>query len=374
MSVFDLIVLAILAFLTIRGVLKGMVSQIVAILSLVLSWIIATRFAFLLAPSIPAESPWNKIGAMLILFLVSMLAIRFASRLIEHALKCLRLEGLNKLLGGVFGLVKGVLLCMILTFLGVMVSESTREIVFQSQSGKRLALLIERCKAFIPEDSCQLLSKKIDEFQQTIRGDANTSEILDQFENERSRERQRVSQLFTQTVASNGEVENAEPSSLLDAIGKWWKGEDSQPTEPALQAQQRQSIQMPERIAPPVAPRSLSDDEFRRYQSMAEAGLLGKPMPAASNRNLTSVFQPSQRSSSRGVASPPYQGTQQGRLPVSVLDDPASVGSAQYSAESEAMSIPRAALRVPLQPSKTATPVKPSSATPAGQSAKLFVP
>ncbi len=264
MSVFDLIIFVVMIALTLWGLWKGAVSQIVSVGSLIVCWIVASRFAFVIAPSIPAEAPWNKIGAMIVLFGITMIAIRLVHGVIEKKLKDWGLGGLNKTLGGGLGFVKAVLVCMVLTFFGVTLSVATREMVFQSKTGNHLAHLITRTGTLIPEDSCELLRAQIDLFNATVAKtpDANSNAANDA-ENTYMQQmltavnkddsasnaatyatsRSKLGDYLARTSAVVGEIQNlrddladgfvrdqSQAASLLDAIGQWWNGDEDDDT------------------------------------------------------------------------------------------------------------------------------------------------
>jgi uncharacterized membrane protein required for colicin V production len=152
-----------------------MVSQIVSVGSLLVCWLVASRFAFLFAPSIPAEAPWNKIGAMVVLFAVTMLAIWFLHGRLEQKIKDWKLAKVNRFLGGLLGFIKGFVLCMILTFFCVTLSEATRTMVFQSKSGKYLTASIAKVGTFAPKDSCELLQTQLDLFNSKMNGETGNT-------------------------------------------------------------------------------------------------------------------------------------------------------------------------------------------------------
>ncbi|GHT14069.1 hypothetical protein FACS1894170_10710 [Planctomycetales bacterium] len=201
MSVFDIIVFTILVALTLRGIWKGMISQIVSVGAYFVGWIIASRFAFLVAPSIPAEEPWNQVGAMAVLFVVVMVAVRFFHAVLESFVKRLHLEGLNKLLGGALGCLKAVLVCMVLTFFAVMLSETSQNIVFQSKTGNFFVDVITKTSTFVPNDSYELLQQQLDKF------------------NTKTAQRPAASQNIVPAAA-----EPVSTGSLMSAVGKWWSG------------------------------------------------------------------------------------------------------------------------------------------------------
>lgn len=202
MSVFDVIVFTVFIALIVRGVWTGMIAQIVSAGSYFVCWLAASRFAFLIAPSIPAEEPWNQVGAMAVLFIAAMVAVRFFRTVLETFVKKLHLDGLNKLLGGGLGGIKAALICMVLTFFAVTLSETSRNVVFQSKTGHYLADLITKTSAFVPKDSCELLREQLDKFNAQTANAATVRSAADADE-----------RLVPSTA-----------NSLLSAMANWWSG------------------------------------------------------------------------------------------------------------------------------------------------------
>lgn len=274
MNVFDLIVLVVLALFTLRGVMKGMVSQIVSVGSYIVCWIVASRFSFMIAPSIPAEEPWNQVGAMVVLFVITMIGIRFAHGMVEKWVKSWYLtKKANRLLGGGLGFAKGLLICMVLTFFGVMFSESTRGIIFQSKSGLRLSQLIEKTGAFVPGDTCKILRDQLDQYHAKVSGtpiDPNleaepiANMIRDSLASlKRSAEEQQntqgtggeVSAAFSelydrgnallqqvQAFADPKNAQNQAGTSLIDGVMRWFSGA-SKETSTTVIPQSKQALE-----------------------------------------------------------------------------------------------------------------------------------
>jgi membrane protein required for colicin V production len=71
-------------------------------------------------------------------------------------------------LGAIFGLVKGVLYCVLITFFAVTLSEAARQIVLQSRSGDLIARGIRNANPIIPEDLRTYLGKYIDELDEKL--------------------------------------------------------------------------------------------------------------------------------------------------------------------------------------------------------------
>ena len=163
-QVFDFIVLILIGYLTLRGAMRGIVAQIMSIVSIVASWIIAVKFSPVVAPMVSDEPPWNKLIAMLILFIASYLAIWLIRGLLDDILKAIRLKNADSSLGALLGFAKGVLLCLIITFFLVIFSPTSRDFVLESISGKYFAAGIEKISVMIPEDVKEVLSNSIAKF------------------------------------------------------------------------------------------------------------------------------------------------------------------------------------------------------------------
>ncbi len=240
MNIFDLIILAVLVLLMLRGFMKGMVSQIVSVGSYFVCWIVASRFAFAVAPSIPAEEPWNRIGAMLLLFVGTMIVIRLIHRKIEKGMESMKIKEFDRQMGALLGLLKGVLICMVITFFAVMLTEQSRQSVFESKSGKYITFLITKTGAFIPEDACKLLKAQIALFDAEVNGTAAHASSTATVSNSHSAASTTSGfSLFARGAAWVDEAqklredlqkESNNASSLLDAIGKWWNGSSTPST------------------------------------------------------------------------------------------------------------------------------------------------
>jgi membrane protein required for colicin V production len=165
---YDVLMLGVLVGLAVLGAWKGVAWQIAALSSLVVSWIVAVRFGKVLAPLISDNEPWNAFIAMLILYLGTSLAIWSFFRLIKGMIDRVQLKDFDRQMGALFGLVKGVLWCLLITFFAVTLSETTRQWVLQSKSGYYTALLIQHGTPALPEDVRNVLGKYIKQLDEGL--------------------------------------------------------------------------------------------------------------------------------------------------------------------------------------------------------------
>ena len=168
LTIFDFVVIGILALMAIRGGLSGLVGQVVSLASIVVGWIVAARCNVLFGPLLPLEEPWNRYAAMILLFVGVWIGFRLLHAMICGVLKKWQIKEFDRQLGALVGLLKGIFVCMVITFFAVSLSEVTRSYVLASKSGHYLALLIDKTGALIPADMSKRLSAQIDQFRRHV--------------------------------------------------------------------------------------------------------------------------------------------------------------------------------------------------------------
>jgi uncharacterized membrane protein required for colicin V production len=182
-----------------------MISQIVSVASFFVCWIVATRFGSLIAPTIPVGPPWNQVLAMAIIFFVTLIAIRFAYAALEAFIKHWHLKQLNTFLGGLLGLTKGLLLCLIITFFAVMFSETSRAVVFKSKTGIHLVHVITRISLFVPQDSYEFVHTQFAQFNDKVDDKVDNDKVY------------KV-------------VPGQTAETLVTALSQWWEGDGKRQT------------------------------------------------------------------------------------------------------------------------------------------------
>lgn len=152
MEPYDVIMLAVLAGATLFGLWKGLVWQAASLASLAASYLVALNFSGRIAPYISAEEPWNRFAAMAILFVATGAGVWLVFGLLREAIEKARLANFDRQLGAIVGAAKGVLLCVVITFFAVTLSDRSREQVLRSRSGEYIARLIDRTHPLIPPE------------------------------------------------------------------------------------------------------------------------------------------------------------------------------------------------------------------------------
>jgi membrane protein required for colicin V production len=147
---------------------RGFFWQLASLSSLILSCWAAIRWSPGLASLISNQEPWNRWLAMLIIFVLCSLVVWLVFQAITQWLQRVRLEGFDRQMGALFGLIKGVLFCLIVTFFSLTLSASTRALVMESRSGPWLAKLIPNAVAVLPEEIRAPIGEYLKEFESQL--------------------------------------------------------------------------------------------------------------------------------------------------------------------------------------------------------------
>jgi membrane protein required for colicin V production len=169
---YDILMLAVLLFAVLFGVWKGLAWQLASLASITVSGFVAVHFSASLAPYFSAQEPWNRFLAMFVLFVVTALLIWIVFRFISGVIERVKLKEFDRQMGALFGLAKGFLLAIVITFFAVTLGETTRQMVLKSYSGDAIARITRHAVPILPEDVRTAFGKYIDEFEKKL--DPNT--------------------------------------------------------------------------------------------------------------------------------------------------------------------------------------------------------
>jgi len=173
---YDLLMLAVVIGAMLFGVWKGMAWQIAALASVVVSGAVAVHSSAALAPRFGTQEPWNRFLALLVLYVATAAAIWLVFRLVARVIDRVQLKEFDRQLGTLFGLAKGVLYCVVITFFTVTLSEGGRQAVMQSRSGVLIARGIRNANPILPADVRLWLGKYIDELDERLHAPPASAE------------------------------------------------------------------------------------------------------------------------------------------------------------------------------------------------------
>jgi membrane protein required for colicin V production len=169
MQGYDLLMIIVLAAAVVWGAWKGFAWQIASLASLVASYVVAMMFRQQLTQYINASPPWNMFLSMLILFLGTSLVVWIGFNLVAEMIEKVKLKEFDRQIGAIFGLAKGVLLCVLITLFAVtLLSEPQRQAICNSRSGYYIAVLLDKADGVIPGELHQVLDPYIDRLDQQV--------------------------------------------------------------------------------------------------------------------------------------------------------------------------------------------------------------
>lgn len=129
MNIFDVIILIILLYGLIKGFIKGFIIEVAGIIALILGVTGSFKFASILEVYLNSYVDWSpktiQITSFIILFIIIIYAVSLLAKMITKTLKIIALGMINRIFGGIFGLLKW---CVILSSL-VLVSQEINEII-----------------------------------------------------------------------------------------------------------------------------------------------------------------------------------------------------------------------------------------------------
>jgi membrane protein required for colicin V production len=166
---YDLVMLGILAAAAVLGYFKGVIWQIAWIAGIAASAVVALRFGGPLAPFFGTQAPWNKLIAMLALYVATSMAVWLVFGAIAGLVKTVQLSSFDHQMGLLFGLAKGTLLCIVVTFFAVMLAPGYRDQIVGSRSGRIVAEIIVRSDQFLPPDVIETVKPFVQRFEDEIR-------------------------------------------------------------------------------------------------------------------------------------------------------------------------------------------------------------
>ena len=152
-QVYDVIMLVVIGMATIFGAIKGFAWQVASIASILASYLVAYRFRYDVAEMIQATPPWNLFLAMLILYVGTSFVIWVGFRLVSGMIDRVRLKEFDRHLGAGFGLLKGLIYCLLITMFAMsLLGPAQQQAICNSRSGYYIATALDRGVGVLPQE------------------------------------------------------------------------------------------------------------------------------------------------------------------------------------------------------------------------------
>lgn len=150
----DLVVVVILALSAIVGLFRGFFREVISVATWVLSIWVAIRFSPDLAVHVPAsiEEPALRVGiAFALVFLLGLIIGGVIGVIVGRLVRRIGLGGLDRFLGLIFGLARGVLIALLLVLAGRLLAFDSHPAWQESLTVPWLETALERVLEAVPE-------------------------------------------------------------------------------------------------------------------------------------------------------------------------------------------------------------------------------
>lgn len=125
LTLFDYVVLSLIGFSVLMGVLRGFLREVLALAGWVAAFIVARLYTAQLVPLLPLQIPGEAMRYLVgfsLLFLTTLLVSTLLAIALSQLVKQIGLGWLDRILGMLFGLLRGVLIVLIVVMLAGMTS------------------------------------------------------------------------------------------------------------------------------------------------------------------------------------------------------------------------------------------------------------
>ncbi|MCC1483263.1 CvpA family protein [Winogradskyella immobilis] len=151
MNIIDIVLGALLLFGLLRGLFKGLFVEVASLLALILGLYGAIHFSNFAADFLQIRTEWEEktinITAFAITFVIIVLAISLAGKALTKLADFAALGMLNKLLGGVFGVLK---IGLILSVLLIVLDKMNNTLTFIEEDNINESVLYKPVKSMAP--------------------------------------------------------------------------------------------------------------------------------------------------------------------------------------------------------------------------------
>jgi membrane protein required for colicin V production len=158
MTIFDYLVLAIIGLSIILSVMRGLLIEALSIVGWVVAFFVAKTYSSQLVPMMPVDIPTESLrilAAFLVVFFATLLITSLLAIALSAVFKKIGLGWLNRVLGAVFGLTRGVLIVCILVFLAGLTSLPQDERWRNAMFSAPIEALVTSLLPWVPDNITQ---------------------------------------------------------------------------------------------------------------------------------------------------------------------------------------------------------------------------
>jgi membrane protein required for colicin V production len=145
----DYILIALAAVFIVRGLIKGLIREILGLISIIAGFVVAYAFSNEVSTYLN-RLIHNEHGSIILayaaLFILTTLIINYFAKALTSLSKAVSLSFINRLLGGLFGFIKALLILLLIWYLvGLINSATDVELPSEIRNSQLIALMDQVC-------------------------------------------------------------------------------------------------------------------------------------------------------------------------------------------------------------------------------------
>lgn len=151
---YDIFIIAIIGAAFLYGFLKGILSEIFALVGLVLGFVVGLKCSFLIKPyllPVFKNETTALIVSFIVLFLATAAVIILIGILFKKAIRFIKLSWLDRLAGGVFGIIKGIIISGLISLLIFAFLPGGKSFINKSKLGRHVVSIVNIAVYLLPE-------------------------------------------------------------------------------------------------------------------------------------------------------------------------------------------------------------------------------
>lgn len=161
MTIFDYAVIAIVAFSALLSITRGLVFEIVSLLAWIIAFFVASRYSINVAPLLSdwvADESIRTLVAFSLTFFLTLTVTMLASRLLSLLVKGIGLGLIDRMLGALFGIVRGAVIVLFLVIAAGFTPLPQQPFWQQAVLSKPLEILAADIIPWLPEKFRELIN------------------------------------------------------------------------------------------------------------------------------------------------------------------------------------------------------------------------
>lgn len=154
MTALDWIILLILAASVFRSLMRGLVEEVFSLAAWIVAFIVAKWGAVVVGPMLPIgvkSENMHYFAGFAVVFLAMMIVVFIAGHIVKGSVESAGLKGADKLIGGLFGLLRGLVILVGLTLAAGLTQLPRTDFWRQASLSRALEVMAIQVKPLLPE-------------------------------------------------------------------------------------------------------------------------------------------------------------------------------------------------------------------------------